>query len=56
MGWSRSSRGSQKMMHWVVFLEPPGVGEVGTLRVSIWECATRFGILNSKVPSLSDVA
>ena len=44
------------MMHLVVFLEPPGVGEVATLRVSMWECATRFGGLNSKIPSLSDVA
>ena len=28
---SKSSRGSQKVTHLAVFLEPPGVGDVGTL-------------------------
>ena len=55
-GWSRSIKGSQKVMHLAVFLKPPGVGEVGTLRVSILECATRLGTLNSKTPGLSKVA
>ena len=50
LGWSRSSRGSQKVTHLAVFLKPPGVGEVGTLRVSLWECAARFGTLNSQDP------
>ena len=38
-----------------VFLEPPLAGEVGTVRVSMWECAARLGTLNSKIPSLSYV-
>ena len=44
------------MMHLAVFLKPPGVGEVGTVRVSIWEWAIRLGTLNSQIPSLSDMS
>ena len=53
--WSRSSKELQKVMHLVVYLKLPGVGEVVTLRVSMWECATKLGTLNSKIPSLSNV-
>ena len=42
-GWSSVIRGSWKVMHLMVFLKLPGIGEVGTLRVFIWECATKFG-------------
>ena len=37
-------------------LEPQGVGNKGTIRSSIWEVVARFGTLNSKIPSLSNVA
>ena len=46
-GWSRSIRGSWKVTHLVVFLMPPGEGEEGTLRGSIWNCAAGFGTLRS---------
>ena len=55
-GWSRLMSGLWQVMHLAVFLKPPGVGEVGTLRVSMWECTTKLGTLNSKIPSLSNVA
>ena len=48
--WSRYIRGSNKVTHLVVFLKPPGAGEEGTLRVSIWDCVARLGTLNSKIP------
>ena len=53
-----SISGSWNVTHIVVFLKPPGPGEEGTLRSSIWEwnCATRLGNLNSKITSLSEVA
>ena len=55
-GWSRSIRGLEKVIHLAVFLEPPWGGELGTVRMSMWECAARLGTLNSRIPSLSDVA
>ena len=42
--------GSLKVMHLVVFLKPPGVGEVGTVRVSVWELAVRLGTLKFHDP------
>ena len=44
------------MTHLAVCFKLPGEGEVGTLRVFMWGCVARFGTLNSKIPSLSDVA
>ena len=55
-GLSRSMRGLWKLMCLAVFLKPPQVGEVRILRVAIWDCAAKLGTLNSKIPSLSDVA
>ena len=55
-GWAGSTRGSQKVTHFVVFLKPQGIGDMGTLRSSIWQVAARFVNLNSKIPSLSDGA
>ena len=55
-GWSRLMRGLQKVMHLAIFLRPPRGGEEGTVRVSMWECAARLGTLNSRIPSLSNVA
>ena len=43
-------------MHLAVFLKPPGLVEVGTLRESMCDCATRIGTLNSRIPSHSEVA
>ena len=54
-GWAMSSSGLQKVMHLAVFLNLLRVEKVGTVRVSTWERATRFGTLNSSIPSLSDV-
>ena len=54
-GWSKSINGSWKVIHLAVFLKPPGVGEVGMVRVSMCELAVRFGTLNSKIPRCSDV-
>ena len=34
-GWSWSLRGSWKVMLLAVFFEPPGMGEVGTVRASM---------------------
>ena len=53
-GWARSMRWSQKVTHLAVFLKLPWAGDVGTLRESTWECATRLGTLNSKIHSLSN--
>ena len=39
-----------------VFLKPIEVGEVGMVRASMCEWAARFGTLNSRIPSHSDVA
>ena len=33
----------------VVFHKPPGLGELGIVRVSMCECATGFGTLNSRI-------
>ena len=55
-GLSKSISGLWKVTCFAVFLKPPGVGEEGTLRISIWDCTARFGTLTSKIPSLSDVA
>ena len=44
-------KGVTKVMYLAVFLKPPRVGDVGTLRESTWECAARLGTLNSKIPS-----
>ena len=54
-GWSRSIKGLQKVKYLAVFLKPPWAGEVGAVRVSMWECAARLGTLHFKIPSLSDV-
>ena len=47
---------SQMVTCFVVFLLMQGVGDDGTLRLLIWEDAARLGTLNSKIPSLSEVA
>ena len=44
------------MVTCLAVFKPAGAGDVGTLRESTWECAKMFGTLNSKIPSLSDVA
>ena len=44
------------MMHFAVFLMPHGVKDDGTLSSSVWEDMARLGTLNSKIPSLSEVA
>ena len=52
-GFVGSTRGSKKVTCFAVFLELQGVGNAGTLRLSMWEVATRLGTLNSRIPSLS---
>ena len=47
--------GSQKVMCLAVFLELPGVGEVGTVRASMCDHAARLGTLNSYISRCSDV-
>ena len=42
-GWSRSIMGSWKVMHLVVLLKSPGLGEVGTVRASMCNCAQGWG-------------
>ena len=54
--WAVSTRGLQNVTLLLVFLMLLGVGEVGILRGSTWNVAARFGTLNSKIPSLSEVA
>ena len=49
-GWYRSIRGSQKVVHWVVFIKLHGLGQVGTVRASMCNCTTMLGILNSRIP------
>ena len=36
------------MMHLVVFLKSPGLGEVGRVRASMCDCAARLGTLISR--------
>ena len=51
MAGSRSIRGSQKVMHLGVFLRAPGLGELGTVRASMFvNCPTRLGTLNFQNP------
>ena len=47
--------GSQKVTCFAAFLMPHWVGDVGTLRLSIWEDMARLETLNSNNPSLSEV-
>ena len=54
-GWAKSMRGLQKVTCLAVFLKLPGGEDVQTLNKSTWDCATRFGTLNSKIHSLSDI-
>ena len=49
-------RGPWKVMHLAVFLKPPGLGELGTVTASMWNCAARLGPLNSRITKHSNVA
>ena len=36
--YGKVTRGSQKMMHFTVFLKLPGLGGLGMVMASIWDC------------------
>ena len=43
-------------MHLAVFLKLSGLGKLGMVMGSIWDCAARLGTLNSMIPKCSNVA
>ena len=55
-GWAGSTRGPWKVTCFAVFLKLHGVGDKGKHRSSMCDVYGRFGTLNSKIPSLLDVA